>query len=150
MGNTKSQEPQGPEDDCMTRLTLVSLKAFKLLTVLGKGAFGRVRLVEHRQTGQKFALKYINKKKCIESKSTTNIFRERILLQDLHHSLIINLKFAFQDDANLFFVIDYAQGGDLRFHLDKNGKVDDVSLQIYVAELSSAIAYLHSQRVVHR
>lgn len=88
-----------------------------MLGILGKGAFGKVRLVEHKKTGVKYALKYINKKKCIESKSTTNIFRERIILQDVFHPLIINLKFAFQgikvlilDDANLFFIIDYAQG----------------------------------------
>lgn len=41
-------------------------------------------------------------------------------------------------------------GGDLRYHLDKISKVDDVSLRIYAAELSSALLYLHSCLVVHR
>lgn len=66
------------------------------------------------------------------------------------HPYVINLKYAFQDDENLFFVIDYAPGGDLRFHLDKNGRVDDASLVIYAAELSTAIEYLHDQNIVHR
>ena len=129
---------------------LVSLNAFKLGIVLGKGAFGKVRLVEHKATGIKYALKYVNKKRCIDSKSTTNIFRERILLQDLAHPLIINLKYAFQDDTNLYFVIDYAQGGDLRFYLDMHHRVDDDTLRVYAAELCCAIEYLHSNMIVHR
>ena len=95
-------------------------------------------------------MKYVNKKNCIESKSTRNIFRERVLLQDLSHPFIINLKYAFQDDENLFFIIDYAPGGDLRFHLDKNGKIDDITLQMYMAELCLGVRYLHTQYIVHR
>lgn len=110
----------------------------------------KVKLVQHKDTQEKFALKFINKKDCIESKSLVNIFRERILLQNLMHPLIVNLKFAFQDDMNLFFVIDYCQGGDLRFHLDAQGTIDDVTLRIYAAELASVLSYLHSFKVVHR
>ena len=58
--------------------------------------------------------------------------------------------FAFQDDANMFFVIDYAQGGDLRFHLDKLMQIEDLTLQYYAAELCSAITYMHSESVAHR
>ena len=131
-------------------LKIVTLRLFKLEGVLGKGAFGKVRLVEHKLTKEKYALKYINKRKCIDQKSTKNIYRERVLLQDLAHPLLVNLKYAFQDDENLFFIIDYAQGGDLRFHLDKMGRIDDETLKIYAAEMASAIHYLHTQYVAHR
>jgi serine/threonine kinase 32 len=102
MGNAKSTPDTGGDDESKIMMfnIIVTLKSFKLLTILGKGAFGKVRLVELRKTGEKFALKYVIKKSCIERKSTTNVFRERIILQDVCHPLIINLKFAFQGINN--------------------------------------------------
>ncbi|KAJ3000298.1 hypothetical protein HDV02_006510 [Globomyces sp. JEL0801] len=128
----------------------VDISHFKLQQVIGKGGFGMVRIVQKRDTKVKFALKYINKKKCVKKDAVRNIFRERLILEKCNHPFIINLQFAFQDDAHMFMVLDLALGGDLRFHLMRVGCLPEQTVKIYTAEISSAIAYLHSLDIIHR
>ncbi len=61
-----------------------------------------------------------------------------------------NLRYAFQDDENLFMVIDLMLGGDLRFHLDRMGPFKEDHIAIIVAECSCALSYLHSKHIIHR
>jgi serine/threonine kinase 32 len=109
-----------------------------------------VRVVQHKGTKKLYALKYINKDKCIEMKAVENIISERRLLERIDHNLIVNLRYAFQDDEHLFMVLDLMLGGDLRFHLDRLRTLPERYVQFYAAELSSSIHYLHSQNIVHR
>ncbi|CDO74485.1 hypothetical protein BN946_scf184979.g40 [Trametes cinnabarina] len=97
----------------------VDLYHFDLHRAVGKGAFGKVRVVEHKKTKQLYALKYIDKAKCIKQKAIANIIQERRLLEEIDHPFIVNLRYAFQDDENCFFVLDLMLGGDLRFHLER-------------------------------
>lgn len=127
----------------------VELIHFELLRSVGKGAFGKVRVVKHRQTRQEFALKYINKAKCIQMKAVENIIQERRLLEEINCPFVCNLRYAFQDDENMFMVIDLMLGGDLRFHLDRRQLKEDEVL-FYMAELSVGLAFLHAHNIVHR
>lgn len=121
-----------------------------LLRSVGKGAFGKVRVVQHKGTKKLFALKYINKDKCIQMKAMENIISERKLLERIDHNLIVNLRYAFQDDDNLFMVLDLMLGGDLRFHLDRLGTLPEKYVQFYAAEIALSLNYLHSKSIVHR
>lgn len=123
---------------------------FSLLRNIGKGAFGKVRVVRHKKTQETYALKYIDKKKCVKMKAVPNIVQERRLLEEIDHAFVVNLRYAFQDDENCFFVIDLMLGGDLRFHLERSSKLPENAVRFWAAQLSSAIAYLHAHRIVHR
>ncbi|KAJ3010893.1 UNVERIFIED_CONTAM: hypothetical protein HDU68_001918 [Siphonaria sp. JEL0065] len=59
----------------------VNLGHFDLLRAIGKGAFGKVKIVQHKKTLEKHALKYINKEQCIKMKAVDNILQERKLLE---------------------------------------------------------------------
>jgi serine/threonine kinase 32 len=87
---------------------------------------------------------------------------------------VVNLRYAFQDDENCFFVLDLMLGGDLRcelaslsthikphchlltlgvlctVHLDRAGAMNEETVRFYIAELSLAVDYLHQKRIVHR
>ncbi|EIM20107.1 kinase-like protein [Wallemia mellicola] len=128
----------------------VDLWHFSLLRAVGKGAFGKVRVVQHKQTKKLYALKYINKDKCVKMRAVDNIIQERRLLEEIDCPYVVNLRYAFQDDENLFMVIDLMLGGDLRFHLERNGAFDEQTVKIYVAEIALALDYLHKRRIVHR
>ncbi|OSX64159.1 hypothetical protein POSPLADRAFT_1054772 [Postia placenta MAD-698-R-SB12] len=128
----------------------VNLFHFVLLRCVGKGAFGKVRVVQHKQTRNLYALKYINKAKCVKMKAVANIIQERRLLEEIDHAFVVNMRYAFQDDENCFFVLDLMLGGDLRFHLDRLGSLPEETVRFYMAELSSALAYLHDHRIIHR
>ncbi|KAK2463449.1 hypothetical protein APHAL10511_004535 [Amanita phalloides] len=128
----------------------VNLYHFELHRAVGKGAFGKVRVVEHKQTKKLYALKYIDKSRCIRQKAVANIIQERRMLEEVDHPFVVNLRYAFQDDENCFCVLDLMLGGDLRFHLKKGGPFKEEAVKLWVAELSCAIQYLHEQRILHR
>ncbi|KAH9989876.1 kinase-like domain-containing protein [Russula vinacea] len=128
----------------------VNLFHFILLRCVGKGAFGKVRVVQHKQTRDLYALKYINKSKCVRMKAVANVIQERRLLEEIDHPFVVNLRYAFQDDENCFFVLDLMLGGDLRFHLDRLGSLTEESVRFHMAELSSAVCFLHEKHIMHR
>ncbi|GAC99651.1 hypothetical protein PHSY_007254 [Pseudozyma hubeiensis SY62] len=128
----------------------VDLYHFYLLRAVGKGAFGKVRVVQHKQTKDLYALKYINKAKCIKMRAVSNIIQERRLLEEIDSPFVCNLRYAFQDDENMFMVLDLMLGGDLRFHLDRTGNMSEEVVRFYVAELALGLDYLHRLQIVHR
>ncbi|ETW83280.1 camp-dependent kinase-like protein [Heterobasidion irregulare TC 32-1] len=128
----------------------VNLYHFDLHRAIGKGAFGKVRVIEHKRTKKFYALKYINKQQCIRQKAVANVIQERRLLEEIDHPFIVNLRYAFQDDDNCFFALDLMYGGDLRFHLNMKGSFPERTVRFWIAELSCGLAYLHKQRIIHR
>ncbi|KAF9349756.1 hypothetical protein BGX26_011988 [Mortierella sp. AD094] len=128
----------------------IELSHFHLLRSVGKGAFGKVRVVQHKKTKEIYALKYINKAKCIRMRAVENIIQERRLLEEVEFSLICNLRYAFQDDENLFMVLDLMLGGDLRFHLERAGPMREDVVRFYIAEVALALDALHARRIIHR
>ncbi|SCV67834.1 BQ2448_5445 [Microbotryum intermedium] len=128
----------------------VDLYHFYLLRSVGKGAFGKVRVVQHKQTKALYALKYINKARISKQRAVNNIIQERRLLEEIDSPFVCNLRFAFQDDENLFMVLDLMLGGDLRFHLDRLGAMKEEIVKFYVAEMALALGDLHRRGIVHR
>ena len=97
-----------------------------------------------------YAMKYINKEKCIAQNAVKNTLFERNLLEQIEHPLIVNLRFAFQDEENMFMVIDLMLGGDLKYHLQKQGPFTQDMVRFFAIEISCALMYLHRQGIVHR
>ncbi|KAI8078289.1 kinase-like domain-containing protein, partial [Gilbertella persicaria] len=128
----------------------VELQHFYLLRVIGKGAFGKVRIVQHKGDLIQYALKYISKSKCIELNATSNILTERRILEKINYPLVVNLRYAFHDDENLFMVLDLMLGGDLRFHLERMGSFNELQTQFYVADLILSIHHIHKLMIIHR
>ncbi|KAL2354911.1 kinase-like domain-containing protein [Cryomyces antarcticus] len=132
-----------------TLSTTVNLNHFRLLRVVGKGAFGKVRIVERKDTGLTFALKYIRKDEVVRSESVRNIIRERRMLEHLNHPFLCNLRYSFQDIEYLYIVVDLMNGGDLRFHISRKTFTEE-AVRFWIAELGCALRYIHSQGIVHR
>ena len=79
---------------------------FDFLYVIGKGGFGKVWKVKSKKTKISYALKEMSKLKVIDKKSIKSINSERELLSKLHHPFIVNMHYAFQDNENLYLVMD--------------------------------------------
>ncbi|KAI1636958.1 kinase-like domain-containing protein [Biscogniauxia mediterranea] len=127
----------------------VSLNHFRLLRVVGRGAFGKVRIVERKDTGLSFALKYIRKDEVVRSESVRNIIRERRMLEHVNHPFICNLRYSFQDIEYMYLVVDLMSGGDLRFHISRKTFTED-AVRFWIAELGCALRYVHGQGIIHR
>jgi hypothetical protein len=70
--------------------------------------------------------------------------------RQIDHPFVVNLRYAFQDDENCFFVLDLMLGGDLRFHLDRLTHLPEETVRFHMAELSSALCFLHEKHIMHR
>ncbi|TPX59208.1 hypothetical protein SpCBS45565_g07800 [Spizellomyces sp. 'palustris'] len=144
MGNTCRKAEVQPEKGYRK----VTLDDFVVQRAIGKGAFGKVSIIQKKKGGQQFALKYINKSKCIAEKAVHHIIQERNLLEEVKHPFICNLRYSFQDGENLYMALDLMTGGDLRFHLGKPMK--EAACKVILAEVASALDFLHGHRIVHR
>lgn len=118
--------------------------------MIGKGAFGKVRIVQHKHDLIEYAMKYISKSKCIELNATNNILTERKILEKINYPLVVNLRYAFHDNENLFMVLDLMLGGDLRFHLDRLGSFNELQVRFYIAQLALSINHIHELFIIHR
>ncbi|OAQ93624.1 protein kinase [Purpureocillium lilacinum] len=127
----------------------VNLNHFRLLRVVGRGAFGKVRIVERKDTNLSFALKYIRKDEVVKSESVRNIIRERRMLEYVNHPFICNLRYSFQDIEYMYLVVDLMSGGDLRFHISRKTFTEE-AVRFWIAELGCALRYIHGQGIIHR
>ena len=123
---------------------------FDFLYVIGKGGFGKVWKVKSKKTKISFALKEMSKLKVIDKKSIKSINSERELLSKLHHPFIVNMHYAFQDNENLYLVMDLLTGGDLRFHISRHKKFSEEQTRFFICGIIFSLEYIHSHNIIHR
>lgn len=128
----------------------VNFDHFEILRAIGKGSFGKVCIVEKKNSRQMYAMKYMQKSRCIERDALKNVLREMEILTTLEHPFLVNLWFSFQDEEDLFMVSDLLLGGDLRYHLGQDVKFSENSIKLFACEIGSALEYLQSEHIVHR
>ncbi|XP_027384708.1 serine/threonine-protein kinase 32C isoform X1 [Bos indicus x Bos taurus] len=128
----------------------VNLDHFQILRAIGKGSFGKVCIVQKRDTEKMYAMKYMNKQQCIERDEVRNVFRELEILQEIEHVFLVNLWYSFQDEEDMFMVVDLLLGGDLRYHLQQNVQFSEDTVRLYVCEMALALDYLRGQHIIHR
>ena len=128
----------------------MSKNNFEFCYIIGKGGFGKVWKIKHKKTNKYYALKEMSKLKIIERKSEYSINFEREILSKLHNPFIVNMYYAFQDSNNLYLVMDYLKGGDLRFHLTRHIHFSEEQSRFFICNLLVALEYIHSQDIIHR
>eukprot|EP00003_Mantamonas_plastica_P010729 TRINITY_DN201_c0_g1_i1.p2 TRINITY_DN201_c0_g1~~TRINITY_DN201_c0_g1_i1.p2 ORF type:complete len:289 (-),score=107.14 TRINITY_DN201_c0_g1_i1:1420-2286(-) len=75
---------------------------------------------------------------------------ERAILQKIEHPFLVSLKYAFQTEDKLYMVLDYVNGGELFFHLQKEGKFEEERAKLYAAEIILGLEHLHSMDIIYR
>ncbi|QKD56805.2 kinase-like domain-containing protein [Fusarium oxysporum Fo47] len=118
----------------------VSLKNFRLLRVVGRGSFGKVRLVKHKDTNLYFALKYIRKDNASRISSICTAPTE-------YHAVKCHV--CGLPRSNSYLVFDFMTGGDLRFHISRKAFTEE-AVKSWIAELGCALRYIHNQNIIHR
>jgi len=128
----------------------VTKEDFELLNVIGKGSFGKVLQVRKKDTGKIYAMKVLRKEAIIARKQIIHTKAEKSILQKIQHPFIVSLYYAFQTDDKLYMVLEYINGGELFYHLKKEGKFSEQRVKIYAAEIASALCHLHACDIVYR
>lgn len=128
----------------------IGVDDFELIRVIGKGSFGKVTLVRKKTSGTLYAMKVLNKSHILKRKQIEHTKTERRVLGTMNHPFIVKLHYAFQTPSKLYFVLDYAAGGELFFHLTRMKRFPEHVAQFYAAELASALDSLHQIGVIYR
>jgi len=127
-----------------------SLDDFILIQVVGKGSYGKVMLVKHKDEGSVFAMKMLRKENVIKRNQVEHTKTERNVLEAVSHPFIVTLHYAFQTPKKLYFVLEYCPGGELFFHLSRAGRFSEGRCRFYAAEILLAIEYLHRLSIIYR
>ncbi|KAG5178755.1 hypothetical protein JKP88DRAFT_264586 [Tribonema minus] len=106
--------------------------------------------VRSRRNGQICAMKCISKKMLYKKSHLSYMKAERDIMARVDHPFIVGLKCAFQTDKKLFLVMEYLPGGELFFHLSKQGLLLEANAAFYAAEMVLALEHLHAMGIVHR
>jgi len=123
---------------------------FEKLKVIGRGSFGKVFKVKLKGQNTVYAMKVLNKTDVEERNEIAHARAENSILRKLNCPFLVKMHFAFQTSDRLFFVMDFVNGGELFFHLQKEGKFDQERVKFYVAEIVIGLEYLHNSHIIYR
>ena len=129
---------------------LINRNNFKFISIIGQGGFGKVWKVELKKTNQEYAMKEISKLKIIDKNSEKNIKSERNLLSKMCHPFIITMHYSFQDNENLYLILDLLSGGDLRYHINKKIKFTEEQAKFIIGCTILGLEYCHKNYIIHR
>ncbi|CAD8052505.1 unnamed protein product [Paramecium primaurelia] len=131
--------------------TKLNIEDFQPLAIIGRGAFGEVRLCRHVPSQQIVAVKKMKKHEMIFKNQIGHVTNERKVLEEAKgNNWIVEMKCSFQDEKNLYLVMEYLPGGDLMTLLMKKDILSEAEARFYMAELVQAVASVHKLGFIHR
>lgn len=122
---------------------------YQIVKTLGEGSFGKVKLAYHITTGQKVALKIINKKLLTKNDMKGRIEREISYLRLLRHPHIIKLYDVISSPNEIVMVIEYAND-ELFDYIVQRDKMTEDEARRFFQQIISAVDYCHRHKIVHR
>ncbi|XP_010452996.1 PREDICTED: serine/threonine-protein kinase tricorner-like [Camelina sativa] len=128
----------------------IGIDDFELLTVIGKGAFGEVRLCRLRSTSEVYAMKKLKKTEMLSRGQVEHVRSERNLLAEVDSRYIVKLFYSFQDSECLYLIMEYLPGGDIMTLLMREDILSEDVARFYIAESILAIHSIHQHNYVHR
>ncbi|XP_011314201.1 serine/threonine-protein kinase N isoform X1 [Fopius arisanus] len=135
-----------------SQMTGMALENFRLLSVLGRGHFGKVILSQYRNTGEYFAIKALKKGDIIARDEVESLLSEKRIFEVANatrHPFLVNLFACFQTEAHVCFVMEYAAGGDLMMHIHADVFGESRAV-FYSACVVLGLQYLHESRIIYR
>ncbi|KAI8879653.1 kinase-like protein [Backusella circina FSU 941] len=136
--------------NCGQQKVELKLSDFKIQRTLGTGSFGRVHLVQSKINRRYYALKVLKKAEIVQLKQVEHTNDERAILTSIKNHFIVNLWSSFQDDGNLYMVMDYVPGGELFSVLRRSKKFSSDTTRFYAGEVLLAITHLHDNDIIYR
>jgi cAMP-dependent protein kinase regulator len=120
--------------------------------ILGVGTFGKVWLVSHKRTGTAYALKQLSKREIIGHHQVEGVIREKNIMASLDHPFVVNLVSTFQDERNLYMLIELVQGGELFsvIHTETRDGIPNGNSRFYAACILESLAHLHHRCICYR
>jgi protein-serine/threonine kinase len=124
--------------------------AYQTLKIIGKGAFGEVKLVQKKQDGKVYAMKSLIKTEMFKKDQLAHVRAERDILAESDSPWVVKLYTTFQDSDFLYMLMEFLPGGDLMTMLIKYEIFSEDITRFYIAEIVLAIEAVHKYGFIHR
>ncbi|XP_037948955.1 serine/threonine-protein kinase N isoform X8 [Teleopsis dalmanni] len=131
---------------------MLSIENFRMLSVLGRGHFGKVILSQLRQNNQYYAIKALKKGDIISRDEVESLLSEKRIFEvanAMRHPFLVNLFACFQTEQHVCFVMEYAAGGDLMMHIHTD-VFSEPRAVFYAACVVLGLQYLHENKIIYR
>ncbi|XP_066297520.1 protein kinase C iota type-like isoform X13 [Branchiostoma lanceolatum] len=129
----------------------IGLDEFDLMRVIGRGSYAKVLMVRLRKTQRIYAMKVVKKELVNDDEDIDWVQTEKHVFETAsNHPFLVGLHSCFQTESRLFFVIEFVNGGDLMFHMQRQRKLPEDHARFYAAEISCALNFLHERGIVYR
>ncbi|XP_016489243.1 uncharacterized protein LOC107809163 [Nicotiana tabacum] len=123
---------------------------FELLTIIGRGAYGEVRLCREKKSGNIYAMKKLKKSEMLIKGQVEHVRAERNLLAEVASHCIVKLYYSFQDAEYLYLIMEYLPGGDMMTLLIREDTLSESVAKFYIAQTVLAIESIHKHNYIHR
>ncbi|XP_012658717.1 serine/threonine-protein kinase greatwall [Otolemur garnettii] len=137
--------------ECVNRIPVPrppSIEEFDIVKPISRGAFGKVYLGQ--KGGKLYAVKVVKKADMINKNMTHQVQAERDALALSKSPFIVHLYYSLQSASNVYLVMEYLIGGDVKSLLHIYGYFDEEMAVKYVSEVALALDYLHRHGIIHR
>ncbi|CDW57202.1 Pkinase and PH 3 domain containing protein [Trichuris trichiura] len=126
---------------------------FVFIRSVGEGSFSSVFAGIEAATGRECAIKVCEKQLIRRERKVPYVMREKDAMTILNrhpHPFVVRLFCTFQDEGRLYFVMSFAQNGELLSWLKKLGSFEESVARFYTAEILVALEHLHKVGIIHR
>ena len=144
----------GAEESLYQRISRqkMSIDDYETIKIIGRGAFGEVRLCRSKvQKEQLYAVKILVKKEMTKKDQVAHVRSERdVMRAGTDNPWVVKLHFSFHDAEHLFLVMEFMPGGDMMTLLQREDTLSTDVTRFYVAEMVMAIDSIHKMGYTHR
>uniref|UniRef100_A0A8L0DMX7 Maternal embryonic leucine zipper kinase n=1 Tax=Oncorhynchus mykiss TaxID=8022 RepID=A0A8L0DMX7_ONCMY len=124
------------------------LKYYEVYETIGSGGFAKVKLGRHILTGEKVAIKIMEKKELGEDLPRVKVEIEA--MKSLSHQHVCRLYHVIETNTKIYMILEYCPGGELFDYIVAKDRLSEEETRVFFRQIVSALAYVHSQGYAHR
>ena len=129
---------------------MTELSNYKYIKTIGEGTFGKVKLAIHILTGEKVAIKILQKNLIKGQKQQERIQNEIKFLKLFNHPNIIKIYEVIENESAFYIVLEYATGGELFNYIVLKEKLSEKETSLYFYQIIQGIKTIHEKKICHR
>ena len=127
-----------------------ALDNYEILSVIGEGTFGVVKLGEVKSTGEMVAIKILEKKKMASQDDKERVEREIEILNKINHINVIKIIKIIKDSEKIYIIMEFCENGELFHRIVEKQNLDEEEAANYYYQLINGLECLHHYGIVHR
>ncbi|TMW64105.1 hypothetical protein Poli38472_014222 [Pythium oligandrum] len=123
---------------------------YEIGKTLGEGTFGKVKYAVNTETGERVAIKVLDKEKIQKQNMGAQIKKEISIMKMVRHKHVVVLKEVLASRTKIFIVLELITGGELFDKIVSEGRFSEDTARFYFRQLVDGVQYCHQNGVCHR